>query len=65
MLHSLAAIKLGRELELEVAALKFEGWKDGDEKQEILKNQIVAISCQNGNDTAISRLKGLCVLISN
>ncbi|XP_037037777.1 von Willebrand factor A domain-containing protein 5A-like isoform X2 [Bradysia coprophila] len=44
LLHRLAAIKLIRELEMEVSALQSEH----SEAEKILKNEIIEIACQNG-----------------
>lgn len=49
MIHRLAAIKLVRELELEVSALSFKGLEDVSERETILRNEIVSISCEIGN----------------
>lgn len=49
MINRLAAIKLVRELELEAAALHFQGLDDPSKHEEILKKEIIDIGCQNGN----------------
>ncbi|XP_037045008.1 von Willebrand factor A domain-containing protein 5A-like [Bradysia coprophila] len=46
ILHRLAAIKLIRELEIEVSAVRFN--YDSKEEEENLKQEIIEIGCQNG-----------------
>ncbi|CAL8097329.1 unnamed protein product [Orchesella dallaii] len=48
MLHRLAAVKLVRELELEIAALHFQGLDDVSEREESKKKEIIEIACKNG-----------------
>ncbi len=54
MLHRLAAVKLVRELELEAAALHFQGLLDVTKDEERLKKEIVQISCENGRSLNLS-----------
>lgn len=59
MLHRLAAVKLVRELELEAAALHFQGLPDVTKYEERLKKEIIQISCENG------KLQSCCNFILN
>ncbi|ODM92021.1 von Willebrand factor A domain-containing protein 5A, partial [Orchesella cincta] len=48
MLHQLAAVKLVRELELEIGALRFQDLDDVSGKEEEKKKEIEEIACKNG-----------------
>ncbi|CAL8104254.1 unnamed protein product [Orchesella dallaii] len=48
MLHRLAALKLVRELELEISGLSYQGVDQVSQSEESKKNEIIEIACKNG-----------------
>lgn len=48
MLHRLSAIKLVRELELDISALQFQNLTDPASEEEKMKREIIHLACKNG-----------------